>query len=209
MEEEKERTNSEKRPYRSPVVRELDEQLADRLRAVRQALYVPTHGESMGKKERRNHQRELLANEMGVKPEFIEMAENRKKRLSASHLLLIMKRYQVDVSFFFDTQARLPAAFVLEQQQQELSHRMEILGAAGTYLSRPRQPVRRRTSTGGWMKGLPRRAKTPEQAALIAAWRRGRDEGRHFNGVDDVKAYQAEIGSEKPEEPKKRAERSK
>ena len=88
-------------------------------------------------------------------------------------------------------------------------HRMEILGAAGTYLSRPRQPVRRRTSTGGWMKGLPRRAKTPEQAALIAAWRRGRDEGRHFNGVDDVKAYQAEIGSEKPEEPKKRAERSK
>lgn len=197
MEEEKE-GRSEKRPYRSPIVRELDELLADRLRAIRQALYVPTHGESMGKKERRNLQREVLANEMGVKAEFVEMVENRRKRLSASHVLLIMKRYQLDVSYFFDSQARLPLAFLLEQQQQELSHRMEILGAAGTYLTRQRPAVnRRRTSTGGWMKGLPRRAKTADQAALIAAWRRGREEGRHFNGVDDVRAYQLELNEKK------------
>lgn len=192
MEDERERT--EKRPYRSPIVRELDELLADRLRAIRQALYVPGNGEPMGKKERRNLQRELLSAEMGVKPDFVELAENRKKRLSASHLLLIMKRYNLDVGYFFDNQARLPLSFLLEQQQQELNHRMEILGAAGTYLSRPRASVRRRHSTGGWMKGLPRRAKNAEQAALIAAWRRGREEGRHFNGLDDVRAYQAELG---------------
>lgn len=130
---------------------------------------------------------------MGVKPDFVEMAENRKKRLSASHVLLIMKRFNLDVSYFFDNQARLPLGFLLEQQQQELNHRMEILGAAGTYLSRPRPSVRRRHSTGGWMKGLPRRAKNAEQAALIAAWRRGREEGRQFNGLDDVRAYQAEL----------------
>lgn len=195
---EEDRDGREKRPYRSPVVRELDELLADRLRTFRQALYVPTHGESIGKKERRNLQRETLAQEMGVKPEFVEMVENRRKRMSASHVLLIMKRYHLDVNYFCDAQARLPVTFLLEQQQQELNHRMEILGAAGTYLSRPRPTAhRRRTSTGGWMKGLPRRAKTPEQAALIAAWRRGRDEGRHFNGVDDVRAFQAELSEKK------------
>lgn len=185
--------NREKRPYRSPIVRELDEQIAERLRVLRQGLFVATHGESIGKKERRDRQREVLANEMGVKPEFVEMVENRRKRLSASHVLLLQKRYHLDADFFSDEKARLPMVFVLEQQQQEMSQRMEILGAAGSYLSRPRSGVqRRRTSTGGWMKGLPRRAKTPEQAALIAAWRRGREEGRHFNGVDDVKTYMAE-----------------
>lgn len=191
--EEKEELNREKRPYRSPVVRELDELISERLRVLRQGLFVPTHGESIGKKERRNRQREVLANEMGVKPEFVEMVENRRKRMSASHILLLQRRFQLDADFFADEKARLPLVFIVEQQQQEIAQRIEILGGASGFLGRQRAaPQRRRTSTGGWMKGLPRRAKTPEQAALIAAWRRGREEGRHFNGVDDVRTYMAE-----------------
>ncbi|HXE73505.1 MAG TPA: J domain-containing protein [Candidatus Nitrosotenuis sp.] len=42
---------------------------------------------------------------------------------------------------------------------------------------------------GGWLKGLPRRPRTPEEREIVAAWRAARSQGRTFSSVEELMAW--------------------
>jgi hypothetical protein len=54
---------------------------------------------------------------------------------------------------------------------------------------RPREGSRRGQRKGGWLKGLPRNPKTPEDLELVANWRAARERGLHFGSIEELRAW--------------------
>ncbi|MEW6283934.1 MAG: hypothetical protein AB1758_35305 [Candidatus Eremiobacterota bacterium] len=183
MSEQEAPRRSKRRPRRSAEIKNLDGQIAERFRMLRRGLYV---GPTSSAQERKDAQREMLGKEMGVSAAVIEAFERREQPIGAAELLHLMTRYSVDPTYFVGPNGDLPLPFVWEQRFKELNEKMDVVIRTGGRRRSVDGESRRSKRKGGWLKGLPRKAKTPKDAAIIEAWKEARAKGIPITSIKSL-----------------------
>ncbi len=139
------------------------------------------------KQERIRQQRQFLAKALGVHEKLIRAIEKTPSTLPAAVIFALIKHYSLSPDYFMIRETALSEQFVLEQKIKEFEYKFthEASSVPSSEKSgRNYSPeVQRR---GGWLKGLPRKAKTTNDAHLLALWKEAKKRNFSPESVDDM-----------------------
>jgi len=186
----------------SPELASLDQQIQQRFRQLRESICIAEPGR-LKVAERLAIQRAILGEVLGLRPGEVAAIESSRDGVPASVLLSLMQRYELSVQFFLVEGLPPSPSFQLEQQQRQLQGLLTELRAAASAAPKPSshpglaEPPRK----GGWLKGLPRSPKTPEQQALRDLWKQARDQGFTPPTLEALIEWGRQHGIETPQPP--------
>ena len=152
---------------------------------LRQSIFTPPE---LTRQERVRRQRQTLAGILGVHEKLIRAIEKTPSTLPATVMFALMKHYNLCVDYFMLRDASLSEQFILEQKMKEFEYKLAHNEALGQSLERsagknvPAETQRR----GGWLKGLPRKAKTTNDAYLLALWNEAKKRNYSPETVEDM-----------------------
>ncbi len=185
-----------------PDLAALNRLIQQRFEELRAAIRVP-EPTRLKASERRSRQQTILGEALGLSAADVAVIEGARDGVPAAVLLRLMHAYALPVEYFLVEGAPLPPAFVLEQQQREFEALLVSLRAStstGAPWTRPR-PRDGGTSgrKGGWLKGLPRNPRTPEQLALRHLWGQARSTGFVPATLEELRQWGRQQGLEVPD----------
>lgn len=186
----------------SPELASLERRVQQRFQMLRESIRLaePTRLKAA---ERRTLQRAILGEALNLGPAEIAAIETSKDGVPASVLLSLMQRYELPVGFFLVEGLPPSPSFLIEQQQRELQGLMTEIRAAAAAIPKARLRPEQEDSPrkGGWLKGLPRTPRTPEQLALRDLWRLAREQGFIPPSLEALVEWGRQNGIEIPEPP--------
>ncbi len=184
-----------------PDLATLNRFIQQRFQELREAIHLAGQAR-LKASERRSRQQSLLGEALGLSAADVAVIESARDGVPASVLLRLMHKYELSAQYFLTPETPLPPAFVIEQQRREfealLADLRSSIPLAGTL--RPRQRSAAGTGRkGGWLRGLPRNPKTPEQLAIRSLWEQARDSGFVPTTIEELRQWGLEHGMAVPE----------
>ncbi|MDO5297362.1 MAG: hypothetical protein Q4F00_12185 [bacterium] len=153
----------------SPELLAVNKIMQEKFILLRQSIFAP---EECTRQERIRQQRQTLAATLGVHEKLIRAIEKTPSTLPATVIFALIKRYNLSADYFMLRGSALSEQFILEQKMSEfeykLTHREALAQSSERFSNKANQPEAQRR--GGWLKGLPRKAKTASDAYLLALW---------------------------------------
>ncbi len=192
-----------------PELASLDRRIQQRFQQLRESIRIAEPAR-LRVAEHRAIQRAILGDVLGLSPGEVAAIESSRDGVPASILLSLMQHYGLSAQFFLVEGLPPSPSFLYEQQQRELQGLLTELRAAASAAPRPSprpsqaEPPRK----GGWLKGLPRTPKTPEQLALRDLWKQARDQGFTPPTLEALLEWGRQHGIEVPEPAPVKAKRS-
>lgn len=185
-----------------PELIALNRQIQKRFQDLREAIHVPDSAR-LKQADRRSQQQRLLGEALGLQAADIAALEGNREGLPAALLLRLMLRYDLSPQYFNSLEAEPSATFQVEQKRREFEAMIEELKERGGVLPAPARPraeaPRARAAAGrkgGWLKGLPRNPKTPEQLTVRRLWEMARDKGFIPNSLEALREWGRKEGIE-------------
>lgn len=191
----------------SPELAALDRRIQQRFRQLREAISVvePTR---LKVAEFRTAQRTILGDVLGLTPGEVAAIESSRDGVPASVLLSLMQHYGLSAQFFMVEDMPPSPSFLYEQQQREIQGLLVELRAAAAAIPKSSSASQAEPRKGGWLKGLPRNPRTPEQQALRDLWQQARDQGFVPISIENLLEWGRQHGFEIPEPPPVKLKRS-
>ncbi len=153
---------------------------------LREAIFVPA---GLTKMEGKRRQRAVLAKILGVHEKLVHAIEKTHNTLPATVIFKLMEYYNLPLEYFTTKEATLSEQFIIEQKLQEFDYKL----ATGNSVSRtsndtmnPQAAQASPAKKGGWMKGLPRKAKSDEDLRLLEIWREAKKRDFTPKNIDDL-----------------------
>ena len=183
----------------SPELASLDRRIQQRFQQLREAICLaePTR---LKVTERRATQRAILGDVLGLTAGEVAAIETSRDGVPASVLLSLMQHYGLSAQFFLVEGLPPSPSFMHEQQRREMQGLLTELRAAAAAAPKPSsRPSQAAPRKGGWLKGLPRTPRTPEQQALRDLWQQARDQGFTPTSMEALLEWGRQQGLEVPE----------
>ncbi|MBQ7568480.1 hypothetical protein IJT17_06710 [bacterium] len=152
---------------------------------LREAIFAP---ENWTRQERVRAQRHELAQTLHVHDKLIRAIEKTSSTLPATVLFALIKHYNLSADYFVLRETALSEHFVLEQKIKEFEYRF----ASSSPTQHRSDSGRNRNGhsdvprRGGWLKGLPRKAKDNNDAYLLALWQEAKRRNYSPSSVNDM-----------------------
>ena len=155
---------------------------------LRQSIFAPQDFTTM---ERVRSQRHTLAQILGVHDKLVRAIEKTPSTLPATVLFALIRHYNLSVNYFTVSEVALSEQFIVEQKLKEFEYFMNSRRTAGSASHPLNSHFSRGESQrkGGWLKGLPRKAKDQNDAYLLALWHEAKKRSFSPNSVEDMMTW--------------------